>query len=310
MIIKRRYSDYNSYLKSLYGQRVQKITVDTPLGCPNRDGVISKGGCIYCNERGSGSGLWERGMSITEQIENGRKAMIRRYKAKKFLLYFQSFTNTYTSCKHMKAMYDEALAAQDVVGMAIGTRPDCVDQEKLDLIASYAKKFLVWIEYGLQSCHDSTLELINRGHNFKCFIDAVEMSKAQGINVCAHIILGLPGETKSMMLETAKKLADTEINGVKIHILYVVKGTKIQKMWESGEYKCLEQNEYVDILCDFLELLPQSVIIQRVTGDPHPDELVDPCWAMERNETFKMIQETLKTRDSWQGKALLESNIY
>ena len=177
MTNKKRYYDYNSYLKSLYGERVQKIVVDAGLDCPNRDGSISKGGCIYCNNKGSGSGLWKQGLSITEQIELGRNAMARRYNAKKFLVYFQSYTNTYTTCERMKAMYDEALKVDGVVGMAIGTRPDCVDQEKIDLIASYTDKYLVWLEYGLQSSHDKTLQLINRGHNFECFIKAVEMVK-------------------------------------------------------------------------------------------------------------------------------------
>ncbi|MEA1969812.1 MAG: TIGR01212 family radical SAM protein [Thermodesulfobacteriota bacterium] len=300
-MIKRRYSDYNAYLKSIYGERVQKITVDAGLGCPNRDGTLSRGGCIYCNSLGSGSGLFAKGMSITEQIENGRKAMIRRYKAKKFLVYFQSFTNTYTSCENMKKMYDEALLAEGIMGLAIGTRPDCVDAEKLDLIESYAKKYLIWIEYGLQSVHDSTLKLINRGHDFKAFKNAVEMTKNRGINICVHVILGLPNETREMMLKTARVLGELGIDGVKLHLLYVVKGTALEEMWKKGEYKCMEQKEYVETLCDFLELLPENVIIQRITGDPHLEELAAPQWANQRNETFHMIQNTMEQRDSRQG---------
>ncbi|MCP4115307.1 MAG: TIGR01212 family radical SAM protein [Desulfobacteraceae bacterium] len=302
MSIKRRYSDYNGYLRSIFGQRVQKITVDTGLGCPNRDGTIASGGCIYCNSKGSGSGLFSKGLSINEQIERGRRAMIRRYKASKFLVYFQSYTNTYTSCANMKRMYDEALSVPGMVGMAIGTRPDCVDDEKLDLIASYASEYLVWVEYGLQSVHDSTLKRINRGHDFECFKQAAAMTRERGVNVCAHVILGLPGEDRAMMLETAKVLGDLGIDGVKLHLLYVVKGTPLEEMWKRGEYRCLEQREYVDILCDFLELLPKEVIIQRVTGDPHPEELAAPAWSVERNETFKMIQDTMVARDSFQGK--------
>ncbi len=302
MRIERRYSDYNKYLRSIYGQRVQKITVDTGLSCPNRDGAIASGGCIYCNSRGSGSGLFNKGLSINDQIEMGRRAMIRRYKASKFLVYFQSYTNTYTSCDNMKRMYDEALSVPGMVGMAIGTRSDCVDEEKLDLIASYAREYLVWVEYGLQSVHDSTLKLINRGHDFASFKKAAAMTRKRGIKVCAHVILGLPGEDRAMMLETARVLGDLGIDGVKLHLLYVVKGTKLEEMWKNGEYRCLEQREYVNILCDFLELLPKSVIIQRVTGDPHPEELAAPAWSMERNDTFKMIQETMASRDSFQGK--------
>ena len=310
MAIKKYYSDYNNYLRSIFGQRVQKITVDTGLSCPNRDGTIANGGCIYCNSKGSGSGLFSQGISIKDQIEQGRRAMVRRYKASKFLVYFQSYTNTYTSCENMKRMYDEALSVPGMVGMAIGTRPDCVDDEKLDLIASYARDYLVWLEYGLQSVHDSTLKLINRGHNFACFKEAVAMARKRGIKVCAHVILGLPGEDRSMMLETARVLGELGIDGVKIHLLYVVKHTKLGRMWSNKEYRCLEQTEYVNILCDFLELLPESVIIQRVTGDPHPEELVAPAWAMERNETFKMIQDTFETRKSFQGKLFKGENLW
>ena len=305
-MIKRRYSDYNTYLRSIFGQRVQKITVDTGLGCPNRDGTIATGGCIYCNARGSGSGLFGRGVTIQEQIESGRKAMGRRYKARLFTVYFQSYTNTYTSCANMKKMYDQALGVPGMKGMAIGTRPDCVDPEKLDLIASYTRDYLVWVEYGLQSVHDRTLEIINRGHDFACFERAVAMTRERGINVCAHVILGLPGEDRDMMLETARVLAGLRIDGVKIHLLYVVKNTVLEAMWKRGEYKCMEQREYVDTVCDFLELLPASVIIQRITGDPHPEELASPAWAVERNQTFKMIQDTLEARDSFQGKRFEE----
>lgn len=337
MVYKRRYLDYNSYLKALYGERVQKIVVDSGLDCPNRDGSISRGGCIYCNSKGSGSGLWSRGLSITEQIELGRKAMTRRYKAKKFLVYFQSYTNTYTTCEHMKSMYDEALGADGVVGMAIGTRPDCVDHDKIDLIASYTKDYLVWLEYGLQSCHDKTLELINRGHNFASFVQAVDMvrkrglvadsllstkskelqylscggdkitedceNSGRGINICAHIILGLPGESREMMIQTARKIGEVGIQGVKIHLLYVVKGTRLEKMWREGGYICMSQDEYAETVCDFIEHLPQHIIIQRITGDPHPDELAAPEWALDRHTTFSMIQQTLEKRDSWQGKS-------
>ena len=299
----RRYNDYNAYLKALFGERVQKIIVDTGLGCPNRDGTIGRGGCIYCNSRGSGSGLWEKGLSISQQIEIGRKAMIRRYKARKFLAYFQSYTNTYATCDHMKAMYDEALAAEGMVGIAVGTRPDCVDPDKIELLRAYAENYLVWVEYGLQSAHDITLSRINRGHDFACFARATEMTRAAGINVCAHIILGLPGENRSMMLETARKVGELGVDGVKLHLLYVVKGTALERLWKKGAYHCLDQRFYVDTVCDFIAMLPQNVVIQRITGDPHPDELVAPDWSLDRTVTFKMIQETLEKRDIWQGKA-------
>ncbi len=302
MSVKRRYNDYNSYLKSMFGQRVQKIVVDSGLNCPNRDGTLSKDGCIYCNARGSGSGAFSKGVSIKEQVRQGREAMIRRYKAKKYIAYFQSFTNTYTSWEHMKAMYDEALEADGMVGLSIGTRPDCIDKEKLDLIQSYTKRYLVWMEYGLQSAHDITLNLINRGHDMACFNRAVAMTLGRGINICVHVILGLPGENHAMMLDTARILADSGINGIKLHLLYVIKGTALETLYKNGSYRCMEQKEYVDTVCDFLELLPENVVIQRLTGDPHPDELAAPQWCRKKSETFQMIQNTLGKRSSRQGK--------
>ncbi len=301
MVNKKRYTDYNSYLKSLFGQRVQKITVDTGLTCPNRDGSISRGGCIYCNSRGSGSGLWDQGLSITDQIERGRRAMIRRYKAKKFLIYFQSYSNTYTTCDHMKSMYDEALAAEGVVGMAIGTRPDCVDSNKIELIASYTSDYLVWLEYGVQSVHDRTLELINRGHDFGSIVKAVEMTRHTDINVCAHIILGLPGENRDMMLETARRIGDLGIKGVKLHLLYVIKNTYLETMYNQGLYTCLTRDEYVELVCEFIEHLPKHIIIQRITGDPHVDELVAPLWALDYHMVFDMIQDRFESMNSGQG---------
>jgi len=299
---KKRYSDYNTYLRQLFGQRVQKISIDAGLSCPNRDGVLSRKGCIYCNIKGSGSGLFAKGLSIKEQIEKGKIGMIKKYKAKKFLAYFQSYTNTYTSYEHMQQMFDEVFFCEDMVGMSIGTRPDCIDKQKLDLIASYAESYLVWLEYGLQSVHNTTLETINRGHRVEDFFNAVDLTRDKGINICAHVILGLPGEDRKMMLQTAKMLADSGINGVKIHLLYVIKGTRLDQMWKKGDYFPMDQEEYVNRVCDFLELLPKRIIIQRITGDPHSDELRAPLWAGRYRETFNMIQTTLENRDTFQGK--------
>jgi len=300
--LEKRYSDYNTYLRQLFGQRVQKISIDAGLSCPNRDGLLSKQGCIYCNSKGSGSGMSSKGLSIKEQIEANKIGAIKKYKAKKFLAYFQSYSNTYTSCEHMKQMFDEALLCEGMVGMAIGTRPDCIDEKKLDLIESYTKDYLVWLEYGLQSVHDKTLDIINRQHKAKDFFNAVQLTCGRGINICTHVILGLPGENKNLMLETARVLADSPIDGIKIHLLYVIKGTLLDNMWKRGDYTPLEQNEYVDTVCDFIELLPENIIIQRITGDPHADELQAPIWAGRYRETFNMIQDTLETRDSFQGK--------
>jgi len=301
MQMKSRYYDFNTYLRSLYGCRVQKITVDAGLSCPNRDGTIATGGCIYCNARGSGTGAHIRGLTITDQLLQGKHSLSRRYKAKKFLAYFQSFSNTYAPVDTLKKLYDEALAVEDVVGLSIGTRPDCIDESVLELLQDYAGHHLVWIEYGLQSAKDKTLELINRGHNVQCFEDAVRVTVNRGIKICAHVILGLPGEARSDMLHTAETISELGIDGLKLHLLYVVSGTPMEALYRQGKYRCLEQQEYVDLVCDFLEHIPPGMVIQRLTGDPHPEELVAPDWSRRKTETLQKISETLEKRDSWQG---------
>jgi radical SAM protein (TIGR01212 family) len=300
--IRKRYNDFNSYLRSIFGCRVQKITIDAGLSCPNRDGSISRDGCIYCNFRGSGTGAHEKGLSVTDQIIQGKIALAKRYKAKKFLAYFQSFSNTYAPIDTLKNLYEQALAIEDVVGLSIGTRPDCVDDPILELLQGYAENHLIWIEYGLQSANDSTLAFINRGHDFECFKQAVDATKNRGIKICVHVILGLPNERKAHMLKTADAIAGLEMDGIKIHLLYVVKGTKLDRLYNRKKYKCLEQEEYVDIVCDFIERIPKNMVIQRLTGDPHPEELVAPDWSIKKAETLALIKETLEKRDSWQGK--------
>lgn len=300
--MRQRYNDFNTYLKNIFGCRVQKISIDAGLSCPNRDGTLSTGGCIYCNMRGSGTGAHTKGLSVIDQIVSAKSALFKRYKAKKFIAYFQSFTNTYGTFNTLKHLYGQALGVKDVVGISIGTRPDCVNEPILDLIQGYVDNYLVWIEYGLQSAHDSTLALINRGHDFSCFKAAVDATKKRGIHICAHVILGLPREKKVHMLQTASAIADMEIDGIKLHLLYVVKGTKLEKQYRTNQYRCLEQNEYIDIVCDFLERIPKHMVIQRLTGDPHPNELVAPTWSLKKTETIALIRKTLEIRDTWQGK--------
>jgi radical SAM protein (TIGR01212 family) len=297
-----RYNDFNTYLSSIFGCRVQKITIDAGLSCPNRDGTVSLGGCIYCNDKGSGTGARSRGLTISDQIAAAKPALLKRYNAKKFIAYFQSFTNTYGPFDTLKHLYEQVLGDADVVGLSIGTRPDCINEPILDLLQAYANHYLVWIEYGLQSAHDSTLAFINRGHDFNCFKTAVEATKNRGINICAHVILGLPNEKKAQMLQTAQIVADMGIDGIKLHLLYVVKGTKLEKLYRANNYRCLEQHEYIDIVCDFLERLPKQMVIQRLTGDPHPNELVAPAWSLKKAQTIALIRKTLEARDTWQGK--------
>lgn len=298
----KRYTDLNTYLRNLFGCRVQKISIDAGFSCPNRDGTISRGGCTYCNARGSGTGAHALGFSVTDQLLKNRQALARRYKAKKFIAYFQSYTNTYAELSTLKKLYSEALAVEDIVGLSIGTRPDCVDEAILNLLQTYAAKYLIWVEYGLQSAHDRTLRLINRGHDVQCFKNAVALTKNRGIMICAHIILGLPGENRNHMFKTADLIASMGIDGIKLHLLYVVKGTPMESLYRKGQYTCLEQSEYVDMVCDFLERIPSNVVIQRLTGDPHPEELVAPQWSLKKTETLNLIRQTLEQRDSVQGK--------
>ncbi|MFO7716314.1 TIGR01212 family radical SAM protein [Desulfosarcina sp.] len=296
------YRDLNTYFRSLFGCRVHKVTIDAGFSCPNRDGTRSRGGCIYCNANGSGTGAHLQGLSITQQIERSKVRIARRYKTNKLIAYFQSFTNTYAPVEQLKTLYDEALAIQDVVGLAIGTRPDCVDPPVLDLLEAYAEKHLIWIEYGLQSAHNRTLSLINRGHNFACFERAVAATKNRKINICAHVILGLPGESRQDMLETADAVAAMGIDGIKIHLLYVVRGTLLENLYRNSRYRCLEQREYAELVCEFIERLPETMIIQRLTGDPHPKELVAPAWSLQKKETLELIHNLFKAKKSFQGK--------
>ena len=300
--MKNRYYDLNSYFRTIFGCRVQKISLDAGLTCPNRDGVISTGGCIYCNSRGSGTGAFSKGISITEQIIKGKEFLKKRYKAHKFIAYFQSFSNTYGPYEKLKGLYEEALAIDDIVGLSIGTRPDCINEAILTLLEGYARDYLVWLEYGIQSIHDRTLSFINRGHDVESFKRVIDSTKNRGIKICTHVILGLPFEGRDDMLATAEAIAAMAIDGIKIHLLYVIRRTKMEKLYLEGTYRCLEQEEYVNLVCDFLELLPPNMVIQRLTGDPHPEELVAPEWSLKKNETLLRIKQVLADRDSWQGK--------
>ena len=298
------YTQLNTYLRSRFGCRVQKITIDAGFTCPNRDGKISTGGCIFCNARGSGTGKFNE-MSITEQLELGKQRLYRRYKAKKFLAYFQAHTNTYAPLNQLKVVYEEALAVPDIIGLCIGTRPDCISDDTLDLLQSYAKKYLIWIEYGLQSIHDKTLEDINRGHNAQAIIDAITATQNRDILTCVHLILGLPFETRNHIIETANAVANLSVDAVKIHLLYVVKSTQMAQMYYQGQYQCLYPKQYADWVCDVLERLPKKTIIQRLTSDPHPQELIAPTWALNKRAILSLIHQRLESRKTYQGRLCL-----
>lgn len=299
------YRDYNSYLRETFGCRVQKISIDAGLGCPNRDGTVGTGGCIYCNERGSGTGA-ARFASVTEQVRAGKERLAKKYKAKKFIAYFQSFSNTYAPLSRLRALYEEALADPDVVGLSIGTRPDCVPDETLDHLELLGKTHLVWLEYGLQSAKDETLARIRRGHSTDAFIDAVKRTRARKIPVCAHVILGLPGENIEDMLNTANFLALQDVQAVKIHLLYVIRGTALHEMYSSGAFSCLSRDAYAAAVGEFLALLPPRLVIQRLTGDPHPDELVSPAWALDKKANLEAVRAYMENNGLYQGKNYLD----
>lgn len=295
------YRDYNSYLREKFGCRVQKITLDAGLTCPNRDGTVGVGGCIYCNAKGSGTGA-SRFSGISEQVSAAKEKLARKYKAKKFIGYFQSFSNTYAPFPKLLALYREALEDPDVVGLSIGTRPDCVSDEVLDFLEELSKNRLIWLEYGLQSAKDETLSLIRRGHDVRAFEDALARTRAREIPVCVHVILGLPGETLADMLRTARFLAERDIQAVKVHLLYVIRETALDALYRSGAYRCLTREEYAEAVGEFLALLPPHVIIQRLTGDPHPEELTAPSWAMEKQQNLKAIHDYMERNKLYQGK--------
>jgi len=300
----KRYNQYSAYLKQKFGVKVYKVTIDAGFSCPNRDGTISSGGCIFCDESGSFSQAHSNLLSIEDQLKTGIETLSTRFKAKKFMSYFQAYSNTYKPVDKLEKIYNSALNHPDVIGLSIGTRPDCVDDEKLKLIASYKDDYYTWIEYGLQSIHDKTLRAINRGHDFDCFLKAYEMSKKVGLNVCAHVILGLPDETREDMLQTAKKLAEMKVDGIKIHMLCVLENTQLAKLYEAGKISLPSEEEYMQTVCDFLEILPAETTIHRLAGNGLKKELIAPRWIGKKMDMLNKIDRELERRDSYQGNHL------
>jgi len=294
------YKTLNTILRERFGVRVQKITLDAGLTCPHRDSS-KRGGCIYCNAQGSGTGALGRGISLKEQIEEQMQAMKRRYKAQAFIAYFQSFYNTHAPLVELKSIFDTILPYPEIKGLAIGTRPDCIDQDKLRLIESYTPGRLIWMEYGLQSGNDDTLLRINRGHDVKTFIDAVTLTSHFKVRQCAHVIIGLPGEGMDDYVSTARTISSLPITDIKIHLLYVVRGTPLEEMYQRGEYTPLSQKEYTRAVAQFIGHLREDIVIQRITGDPHADELVEPKWALDKGKVRQAIHEDLVSSGITQG---------
>ena len=303
--MKERYYRFSTYFKNKgFKSRVHKVTVDAGFSCPNRDGKVSKDGCIYCNNQGfSPNARLASKLSIEEQIKKGIDVLRRRVKAQKFIVYFQAYTNTYAQPEELKKIYDTAGKFKDVIGISIATRPDCIDGQIIDLIGSYTKDYEVWIEYGLQSIHKKTLEFINRGHLYEDFLKAVEETKKKKeIKICGHVIIGLPFEDEAMMLETAKEMGRLKLDAIKIHPLHIVKNTELEKMYAKSLFKALEFDEYINLTVKFLEHLWPETVIQRMSADCPKDLLVAPFWIQDKSRLLRAIEAKLAKENTFQAR--------
>lgn len=308
-----RYYPFSRFLRENFGCKVRKITVDGGFTCPNRDGTVGAGGCAYCVNRSFSPAVQGERLSIREQVARGIQRVrgprgvetqqAARYERgdTKFIVYFQPFTNTYADVQTLRQRYDDAVAHEGVVGLAIGTRPDCVPDEVLDLIESYTSRFQVWLEYGLQSAHDRALDRINRGHHWAEFADAAARTQGRGIYICAHVILGLPGETREDMKQTAERVGSLGIDGIKLHHLAIVKGSRLEREYGQGAIETLSCQDYVSLAADFLERLPSTVVVQRLVGDTYGDLLVAPKWLEAKPQIIAAITAELGRRGSHQG---------
>ncbi|WP_432821799.1 TIGR01212 family radical SAM protein [Trichloromonas sp.] len=303
----KRYRVYSEQLKRTFGGRVHKISVDAGFTCPNRGGTRQRPGCLFCDPDGSGAVGIDRDVSLTEQIERGKEVMLRKYKAKKFIAYFQPFSNTFAPVAKLRTLYDQALAVDGVVGLAVGTRPDCLPPEVLDLLAEYHRRTDFWLEIGLQSIHDATLAFLRRGHDYACFLNAFEGARERGLRVCVHIILGLPGETREQMLATADEMARLQVDGIKIHLLHVLEGTPLGDLYQQGGVEILEQDAYVSLVVDFLERLHPETFIHRLTGDGPRNLLLAPLWSLNKWEVLNAIDAELERRKAVQGAEYLRN---
>lgn len=330
----KRYNSFVGYYRRMYGERLQKLVLDAGFSCPNRDGTVGQGGCTYCDNAAFHPGYSTPGKPLLTQIDEGIEFQKVRYpRARHYLAYFQAYSNTYGPLDRLKALYEEVLSHPEVVGIVIGTRPDCVDEKKLDYLAGLAsgrvlsgwQRFLrkvpgptvqapvpdtltapiVVVEYGIESCHDSTLRHINRGHNFECARKAVEMTAERGIDTGAHFILGLPGETRDMLLDQCGLISSLPLRSVKFHQLQIVKGTAMEKEYASDPSAFYRPglDEYLDFVIDILERLRPDLYIERVAGEVPPRFVNDTPWGLVRNfEILRLLDKRLEERDTWQGR--------
>jgi len=289
-------------MKKQFGTTVYKVNIDAGFTCPNRDGSLGFGGCIYCNNDSFRPSSCKPSMSVKEQVKNGIEYLSRRYGATKFLAYFQPYSNTYAPVEELELFYKEALAEPSVIGLAIGTRPDCIDSEKLALLESLGKKHFILVEYGLQSIYDKTLSFINRGHDYKTFLDAVSLTRSRGISVGAHMIVGFPTETKEEMLNMADEVSGLHLDFLKVHQLQVVKDTLLEQMYKNKPFHTFEYEEYLDFIVDFIERLSPDMVLQRLFATAPDDILIAPRWDRSRHQITNDIQQRFVERDTFQGK--------
>lgn len=297
----KRYNSLNYFLREKFGEKVFKISLDAGFSCPNRDGTISRGGCVFCSERGSGDFAGDRNFSITRQFEDIKIMMNKKWKEGKYIAYFQAYTNTYGNVEILREKYEEALKQEGVVGLAIATRPDCLGDEVIELLKEINSKVYLWIELGLQTVNEKTAKLINRGYTLDIFEQALKKLRAAGIDVVVHTIFGLPEESEEDMLATINYIAHSDIQGVKFHLLHLMKGTPLVKLYEMGRLKFLEEKDYINLICRAITLLPESMVIHRLTGDAPRQLLIGPLWSLKKWEILNAIDRNLIENSLYQG---------
>lgn len=299
----KRYYTYDYYLRQKFGGKCVKIPLDGGFTCPNIDGRCGYGGCIYCSGRGSGDFAGSAEKNIKEQFDEGISLLSGKWDTSRKIAYFQAHTNTYAPVSVLRKKFEAALAEDGVVGLNIATRADCLENDVLSYLSSLAERTELTVELGLQTANDETAKVINRGHSFKTFCEGYEQLRAASdkINICVHLIFGLPGENSEMMLDTVKKVAKMKPDQIKLHLLYVLRGTKLGAMYGSGEYTPMEEDEYVSVICDALELLPPDTVICRLTGDGAGESLLAPMWSRKKTAVVNNIDKELFRRGSYQG---------
>lgn len=296
----KRYHTYNYFLRTKFGGKVMKISLNGGFTCPNIDGTKGVGGCTYCSSSGSGDFAGNPSLDIHRQFEEVKAMMTNKWEGK-YIAYFQANTNTYAPLSRLKTLYESALSEKDVIGLSVATRADCISEEIADYLKELSEKTYLTVELGLQTIHDKTGERINRCHSYADFLKGYNMIKERGIPVCVHLINGLPGETHEMMVETAREVGKLQPDFVKLHLLHIIKGTKIAEEFERGEFSLMTLPEYVSVICDQLEVLPQETVIQRVTGDGKKEDLIGPMWSLKKFVVMNEIDKEMVKRNSYQG---------